>query len=329
MTMGLAALAAACGGDSSGGSGLSAARLSAARERLTCESLTDEPSELDLCATLAPDADLAEFVRRFGAAAGVRRCATRHPAVAIRERVEREVESRLQSRGLANAAAAASGGTINVYVHVINDGAGLENGDVPDAQIADQIDVLNAAYQEWGWSFVLAGVDRTTNAAWYTMAQGSAEEQQAKSTLRIGNADDLNLYTANLGDGLLGWSTFPWDDASAPSDDGVIVLYSSLPGGSATPYDLGYTATHEVGHWMGLYHTFQGTCVGPNDYVDDTPGERSAAYGCPHGRDTCAGPGTDPITDFMDYTDDSCMLSFTAGQGARMYAQFAAFRAGR
>ncbi len=229
---------------------------------------------------------------------------------------------------------AATGGVIDVYFHVINKGAGLANGDIPDSQIADQIAVLNSAYSSTGWSFRLVATDRTTNATWYTMGQGSSAETQAKTALRRGTADDLNVYSANLGGGLLGWATFPSGYASNSTYDGVVILFSSVPGGSAAPYNLGDTATHEVGHWMGLYHTFQGGCNGSGDLVADTPAERSPAYGCPTGRDSCKGrkggaDGLDPINNFMDYTDDACMFQFTTGQDTRVDEQFTAYRLGK
>jgi hypothetical protein len=222
-----------------------------------------------------------------------------------------------------------TGGVINVYFHVITSGAA---GNVSDAMINDQIAVLNAAYAPWGWSFTLAATDRTDNTSWYNGCYGNSSIENAfKSALRRGTADDLNLYSCNPSNGILGYATFPSSYASSPMLDGVVLLYSSLPGGTAAPYNLGDTATHEVGHWMGLYHTFQGGCSDrQGDYVSDTPAEKSAQFGCPANADSCPRlPGLDPISNFMDYTDDSCMFEFTTGQDARMDAQFSAYRYGK
>lgn len=218
---------------------------------------------------------------------------------------------------------------IPVYVHRIHPAAG--GGSVTSTQVKNQIKVLNAAFAGSGFSFRLMSTDDTYNNAWYRAQPDTTAERQMKTALRRGGSNALNFYVSKPGGDLLGWATFPSSYASNPKADGVVVIYTSLPGGSAAPYNLGDTGTHEVGHWMGLYHTFQGGCTAPTkgDFVTDTPAERSAAFGCPVGRDSCTGakyPGVDPIFNFMDYTDDSCLDEFTTNQMDRMNNQWTAYR---
>jgi len=263
-----------------------------------------------------------DFVEKFkcGAERNVRRRGV-DPVLDVRPR---------GAAGPAWLADVAAGGVIDVYFHVINRGEGIENGDIPDEQVASQIDVLNAAFAGTGWSFRLVATTRTTNDVWFRAGIETNEEFFMKLALRQGGAEALNIYSLKPADGTLGWASFPSMYSSNPVDDGVVILFSSVPGGTAAPYNLGDTATHEVGHWMGLYHTFQLGCALPGDRVEDTPAERRPAFGCPVGRDSCRGrEGLDPITNFMDYTDDACMSEFTPLQAERMSQSFSLHRAGK
>lgn len=255
------------------------------------------------------------------------RCGTRQLSDREITQLEKSVER--GRRGKASA-------VIPVWVHVINRGPGFENGDVPATMIRNQIRVLNESFNgrtggaNTAFGFELAGITRTTNEVWFTQFAGDfSVELAAKTELRTGGPGTLNLYTVDANP-YLGWAYFPSILNSEYADlDGVVVDWRSLPGGPFAIYSEGDTGTHEVGHWLALYHTFEGHCGKNNDYVADTPAEHSPAFNCPVGRDTCLGAanvGLDPITNFMDYTQDSCMYEFTGGQAERMQAAWSAFR---
>jgi hypothetical protein len=249
---------------------------------------------------------------------------------------EADLATALARRAQRNAGAAAGPSvlatvTIPTVVHVIRRDTTRAGGNIPDSMIQSQISVLNQSFAGstggavTAFAFQLQSINRVTNTSWYPIVSGSAAERSMKSSLRVGGKNTLNIYLGQLSGGLLGWATFPQSTLS--SYDGVVVLSESLPGGTATNYNQGDTGTHEVGHWLNLYHTFQGGCSASGDQVSDTPAEASPAYECPVGRNTCSSAGVDPIRNFMDYTYDSCMYQFTAGQATRMINAWNAYRA--
>jgi hypothetical protein len=240
--------------------------------------------------------------------------------------IAKATRARLRAKGITAAEIAATSADVPVYVHVMAAADGT--GDVTDAQIADQIDVMNASFagkksrdaSDTGFSFTLAGVDRYFNDTWH---KDHSSSKYRKAT-RQGGRDALNIWLVDFK--YLGIATFPWDYQKNPGIDGIRVHFDSLPGGSIANYNAGETATHEAGHWFGLYHTFQGGCTEVNDEVADTPAQAGPTSGCPEGRDSCELPGLDPIHNFMDYSYDVCYTEFTPGQTTRAQSMWAAYR---
>ena len=297
---------------------------------------------------VAPDGVVFESHKAFIDAG--RKCITRQADDLEMEQIDKKLAANRASQGGGNGGGGGSTDasrlyangsiTIPVFFHVVSRTDGV--GNIPDAWINAQIAAMNEHYAgqdtpvyrttaaNMSFRFMLAAVTRTVNNTWYAAGPGSTAESQMKNALRQGSADDLNFYT-NSGGGYLGWATFPSDYSSRPKMDGVVCYWASLPGSSYAPYNEGDTGTHEVGHWLGLYHTFQGGCNGSGDSVADTPAERSATFGCPSGSlDTCKNKaGLDPYENFMDYTDDPCMYKFSAGQADRTDSMWSTYRAGK
>lgn len=243
------------------------------------------------------------------------RCGAIEPTTAQRDVIDQRLREFRDSNKYSLVAGLTATKTIPVVFQVITNALG--KGAVTSTQITNQLNVLNAAYAGSGFQFRLSQTKITANTTWYSGCARSSTERAMKKALAVDPTHNLNLYSCNLGNGLLGYARFPSDYPENSFMHGVVILNTSFPGGSSAPYNLGDTATHEIGHYLGLYHTFQGGCTGAGDSVADTPAEASAAYGCPTGRDTCTSAGLDPTTNFMDYTDDACMNNFSTDQRIR------------
>ena len=223
------------------------------------------------------------------------RCGTKEPEEKEKKLIENNSKRMRELRVAADSSAAlersAGSVTINVYVHVITNRKGT--GNVSDAAIANQITVLNQAYSgttggtNTPFRFQLAGTDRTKNDKWYTAVLGTRNERDMKNALHRGTARRSELLHERHGSGTARLGHLPVGVRGRPTMDGVVCHFASLPGGTYAPYNLGDTATHEVGHWLGLYHTFQGGCTVTNDEVADTTAQASPTFGCPVGRDSC------------------------------------------
>ncbi|MGP3954595.1 zinc metalloprotease [Nonomuraea sp. 3N208] len=216
--------------------------------------------------------------------------------------------------------------TVPTRVHVLTRGVRK----VSAQAIRGQIAVLNSAYGgafggvDTGVRFRLDGISVKENAAWFADPVGN--EQAMKNALHQGSADTLNLYIAQLSELMLGFASYPYWYAGAPLLDGVVIDWRSLPGGTMTNYNRGFTGVHEIGHWLGLFHTFENGCKEPGDGIHDTPAEARPTEACPAHKDTCTQAGRDPMRNFMNYTHDRCMAEFTKGQAERMHQMWAAYR---
>ncbi|NKE60754.1 zinc metalloprotease [Lentzea sp. PSKA42] len=232
-------------------------------------------------------------------------------------------------------AALAAGGTINVVFHVVTTADG--KGSIDAATIAKQIQVLNDGFAgaeapgvaaNTGFTFALQETRYHKDDSWFNGGADNATTERAmKTQTRVGTASTLNIWSADI-DGF-GFATFPSWYSGDPKMDGVVIDYATVPGGSEVNFNLGKTVTHEVGHWMGLWHTFQGGCTKTNDEVADTPAQKSSTSGCPEGRDSCRLAGLDPIHNYMDYSFDDCYNQFTPGQNTRMQSAWTAYRSGK
>ncbi|KAF2790694.1 zincin [Melanomma pulvis-pyrius CBS 109.77] len=217
--------------------------------------------------------------------------------------------------------------TIQTYFHVVAKNTAASGGYIPQSQLTQQLSVMNSNYAPHGIQFNLVATDYTVNTNWAS----DGNELAMKKALRKGNYAALNIYFQYAIGGDFGYCYYPTTvttGSNAFYRDGCSILYSTVPGGSSTNYNLGKTVTHEVGHWFGLAHTFEGGCTGAGDNIADTPAQASSSSGCPVGRDSCpSAPGLDPIHNYMDYSYDSCYDNFTPNQQTRMLNMYNTYRA--
>ncbi|HYO32671.1 MAG TPA: zinc metalloprotease [Nocardioidaceae bacterium] len=255
------------------------------------------------------------------------------------EAMESQGESLVARAGLDRTAPRPNGSVrIPVHFHVVTNKEG--KGFVSRARILKQIKVFNHAYSgrtspvasDTPFRFVLKSVSRTEKTRWYganyLAERGKKRLNSMKQTLHVGDATHLNVYTVGFQNtGTLGYAKFPLFSLRAPKLDGVVLWDETLPGGNAQfedeegvlRYNQGDTGTHELGHWLNLFHTFQSSCMHPNDRVRDTPPQEIGEniFYCRANENTC-GPRVDPKHNFMSYGDDVCLDRFTRGQRTRM-----------
>ncbi len=255
--------------------------------------------------------------------------------------IDAQLRARLATMDYPVGADALPPGSVNIYVHVHVITRDDGTGGVPPRMIIRQMNTMNRGYSgqsapahstDTPFRFTLKSVDHTANSDWFHWSYPGVDRHddlEAKTALHQGGTKDLNVYIANLQNGLLGYATFP---GGRLFRDGLVLLNESLPGGSAAPYNEGDTATHEIGHWLGLFHTFQDGCDNPGDRVADTPYQDNGnnIFRCNESADTCPKKwGKDPVHNFMSYGDDPCLDRFTPGQAVRMSDTWVAYRAAK
>lgn len=267
------------------------------------------------------------------------RCGTHEPTAEVMAESSRIVQKWMESPNARQTTVI----NVETYFHIVTAYENNETiGNITDADVVNQLQVLNDSFLPYGFTFTLMGTTRSNNSDWYYY-----DEFGMKSALRVGDVSTLNVYFTNAF-GNAGFATFPWTYEQNPVDDGVVVQSGTIPGGSLFPYNEGKTVVHEIGHWLGLFHTFQTnpnanyfnalllslifgervSCWYNTDEVRDTPKQRYATRGCPTGRNSCVlNPGFDPIHNYMDYSDDFCYTEFTNGQTNRMKAMWNEYRA--
>ena len=269
------------------------------------------------------------------------------------ENIERETSQWIeQSKGKA----ARSIITIPVVVHVVYR---TESENISEAQLRSQIDVLNEDYARLNVDasntpsefqgvatdseirFCLAsrdpsglptnGITRTQTTANAFSLGGSVKSEATGGKSAWPSSNYLNIWVCNLTSPVIGFATLP--GTAGPGQDGVVIIYKHFGrvGAVQAPYNKGRTATHEVGHWLNLLHTWgddensSDNCAG-SDQVNDTPNQGGPNYGCPNAGTSSCG-SADMFMNYMDYVDDNCMNIFTQGQKSRMQATLNGFRA--
>jgi len=226
--------------------------------------------------------------------------------------------------------------TVDTYFHIVAAGKDITDGWVSQSVANAQLAALNKAYAPYGFQFALKGTDWTVNQTW----ADDLDPDAMKAALRRGSYSALNIYFQRtiMGGTASGFCYFPMSGPPAKGSqwfvaDGCQVQTLTMPGGAPPGwYPMqGMISVHEVGHWFGLYHTFQGnSCDGPGDYIKDTPQESVAATACSNGGkalDSCPGlKGLDPVKNYMDYSGEGCWQQFTKGQARRMRTNWKLYR---